>query len=106
VTNKLQRIGVMSFARLQAVLFGLIGLLFGFAYSVGGLLIDVLVSLGLLSTESMSTPGLSVGTILAFGAVIGMPAIAAAAGFFLGLVEAVIYNRFGRWFGGISFQFN
>ena len=84
----------------------LLGLLAGVFYSFGGLIIDTLVSLGVLSPERMSTPGLSYGTILAFGALIGMPLIFAVFGFFAGLVEAILFNSFASFFGGISADFN
>ena len=86
----LKRINVFQFAIFQAVLMALIGMLCGMLYSFGGLLIDTSVALGVLSSEAMSTPGLSFGTVLAFGALIGMPVIFAVAGFLLGIVEAVL----------------
>jgi len=103
--EKLKKIGVFSFAKFQAFLGALIGLICGILYSFGGLIIDVLVSMELLSSVDMSTPGLSYGTVLAFGALIGMPILFASAGFLLGLVEAVLYNLFARWFGGIRIGF-
>lgn len=50
-----------------------VGLVLGIVYSFGGLLIDSLVSLGWVT--SSETSGLSMGTVLAFGALIGMPLI-------------------------------
>ena len=96
-----RHIHIGKFAMLQAVMFGLIGLICGVLYGIGGLLIDTLVSLGMLSPESFSTPGLSIGTLLALGALIGMPVIFAALGYFLGLLEAVLFNIFSRWLGHI-----
>jgi len=83
---------VTKYALFQSLLLGLIGLCCGILYSLGGLLIDGLVSLGIASSEYWSTPGLSYGSILAFGALVGMPLIFAAFGFLLGMVEAVLYN--------------
>jgi hypothetical protein len=97
-----KKINVFSFSKLQAYVLGLIGLVCGILYSFGGLAIDILVSIETLSAEAMSTPGLSYGTVLAFGALIGMPLIFAAGGFILGVVEAVLYNVFAKWFGGIN----
>ncbi len=90
------------FAQFQAFLLALIGLLAGIIYSFGGLIIDTLVSLGWISSNE--TPGLSYGTILAFGALIGMPVIFAIAGFIAGILEAGVYNLFSRLFGGIHFD--
>ncbi len=89
---KVRKVHVLQFALFQTVVCGLIGLLCGIFYSVGGLIIDIAVSLDLLSGEAMGTPGLSRGTLLAFGALLGMPLIGASAGFVFGLLEAVIYN--------------
>ena len=104
--EKIKKIGVFSFAKFQALVGALIGLICGILYSFGGLIIDVLVSGGLLSSAAMETPGLSYGTVLAFGALVGMPVIFATAGFLLGLVEAILHNLFARWFGGIKIDFS
>ena len=84
-----QQIKILSLARFQAVLFALLGLLAGIAYSFGGLIIDALVSIGWINTSE--TPGLSSGTILAFGALVGMPLIFAIFGFLAGAIEALLY---------------
>jgi hypothetical protein len=98
---KVKKMGVLSFAKLQAVIMAIVGLIAGILYSFGGLIIDVLVSIGWVSSASASTPGLGFGTVLAFGALIGMPIIFATFGFIVGLIEAFLYNLFARWFGGI-----
>ena len=97
---ELKRIIVFSFAKFQAILMALVGLIAGILYSFGGFAIDVLVSIGWIS--SSETPGLSFGTVLAFGALIGMPIIFAAFGFMTGLIEAFLYNIYARRFGGIK----
>lgn len=104
--EKLKKIGILSFAKFQAVLMALVGMVCGIIYSIGGLIIDALVTIGLLSSESLSSPGLSYGTILAFGALVGMPVIFASIGFLVGIVEAVLYNLFARWFGGLKLNFD
>jgi hypothetical protein len=48
------------------------------------------------------TPGLSYGTVLAFGALVGMPAIGAVCGFVVGIVGSFLYNMVTRWTGGIE----
>ncbi|MDA3860025.1 MAG: DUF3566 domain-containing protein [Melioribacteraceae bacterium] len=102
---KVKKINIFSFAKFQAILATFLGLIVGILYSFGGLIIDVLVSIGWVSSEDACTPGLSFGTVLAFGALVGMPLIFAMFGFLLGLVEAFIYNLFARWFGGMKFDF-
>ena len=83
-------------------MFGLFGLICGILYAFGGLVIDILVSMNILSATSMSTPGLSYGSLLAFGALIAMPAIGISIGLLVGLVESLLYNFYQKWFGGIK----
>lgn len=100
---RVKKINVLSLVKFQAVLASLIGLVAGILYSFGGLIIDTLVSLGWITYPD--TPGLGFGTVLAFGALIGMPIIFAAIGLVVGLIEALLYNLFARWFGGIEIDF-
>lgn len=100
----MNRIGIFSFAKFQAVLFSLVGLLAGIIYSFGGLIIDALVSLNLITTEE--TPGLSYGSILAFFALIGMPLIFGVVGFFAGILEAILYNKVVKWFSIFKMDFD
>lgn len=95
-----KKIKVLSFAIFQGFLGTLLGLIAGIIYSFGGLIIDVLVSMGWIT--SSETPGLSYGTLLAFGALIAMPIIFAIGGFILGIVEAFRYNLVGGWIGGLD----
>lgn len=100
----IRKLEVFSFAKFQAILLGLIGLVCGIIYSFGGFVADTLVSLRLVSTPE--TPGLSLGTLLAFGALIGMPLIFALTGYFLGVVEALLYNYATRFLGSFSLKFS
>ncbi|MEL7002357.1 MAG: hypothetical protein AAFN93_06430 [Bacteroidota bacterium] len=102
--QRLKKIGVLSLAKFQTILMALLGLVCGILYSFGGLIIDIMVSLGWLSAEDMETPGLSEGTLLAFGALIGMPLIGAFIGFVVGIIEGLTYNLYSRWFGGIKMK--
>ena len=88
--KKLKQIKVMSFAKFQAVLMSLLGLIAGIVYSFGGAIYDIF------------STGINWGTALAFFALIGMPIIFAAFGFIIGIVEAILYNMFGKWFGGVE----
>lgn len=100
---KLKKLSPLSFARFQAVLGALLGLAAGIIYSFGGLTIDTLVTLGWVATTE--TPGLSYGTVLAFGTLVGMPLIGLVAGLAAGFISAILYNLFTRWFGGIELDF-
>ena len=101
---KLNKLDMLSFAKLQALLFGLVGLILGLLYSVGGFIIDSLVTLGLVSSVATETPGLSNGTILAFGAILGMPLIGVVSGFVLGLVGAFVYNVFAKYIARVELR--
>ncbi len=92
-----QKIEILSLAKLQALLLSLVGLVFGILYSIGGLLLDTLVSIGWIT--STTTTGLGLGSILALGALIGVPVLFGIIGFLLGLAEAVLYNLFSGYLG-------
>jgi len=90
---KIKKLKILSFAIFQALLVSFLGLLAGILYSFGGIIVDLL------------TIGLNWGTVMAFGALVGMPIVFAAIGFVAGVLEAVLYNLFARWFGGIDLEF-
>ncbi|RMG80245.1 MAG: hypothetical protein D6707_06725 [Bacteroidetes bacterium] len=97
---KVKKIGIFSLAKLHTIVGAIVGLILGIIYSFGGLLLDTLVSLGWITSNE--TPGLSYGTVLAFGALIGMPFIFAVIGLAIGLIVAVVYNIFAKITGGIE----
>lgn len=99
---RIKRIGMFSFVKLRVVFMAVIGLAAGIVYSFGGLLVDALVSIGWVSATAAATSGLSYGTLLAFGALIGMPIIAAVFGLVLGFFEVLIYKLIIHWCGGID----
>lgn len=98
MTN-IKKISVLSLAKLHAMAIGFLGVIMGVLYAFGGLLIDTLVTLDVIT--SSETPGLSYGTLLAFGALVMMPIIFAICGFFMGAVVAVLFNTVTRWTNGI-----
>ncbi len=103
IMTQLNKIKVLKFAKFQSFLMALLGLLVGVLYSFGGLIIDALVSLDLIT--SIDTPGLSYGTVLAFAALIGMPLLFAVCGLLLGIIEAVLYNLYVMFFGTNKIDF-
>ena len=103
--EKSRKIRILHFAKFQSLLMVLLGTLFGILYSFGGLFIDTLVTLEMISEEIASSPGLSHGTFLAFGALIGMPILFGLLGFFAGITEAVLFNLVSKWFGGFQLNF-
>lgn len=91
---RLKKIKIIPFALFQGLLGGHVGLLLGIIYSVGGFFYDLI-----------TTGGLNYGTALAFLALLGMPAIFAAVGFVLGIIEAILFNLLASWYGGIQLDF-
>jgi hypothetical protein len=87
---KKPKVNIFQYAKILTLGFAFLGLILGIFYSVGGLIIDTLVSLEWITSNE--TPGLSYGTVLAFGALIGMPAIGATFGFITGIICAFLYN--------------
>jgi hypothetical protein len=101
--EKIKKLNVFAFAKFQALLATLVGVLAGIIYAFGGFIIDTLVSLGWIT--SSETPGLSYGTVLAFGALVGMPLIAGVIGFVTGILEAVLFNLAANRLGGFAIHF-
>ena len=81
---------ILFVARVQAYLLGLIGLVLVLIYAIGGLIYDSFVTLDWISSSSSS--GLSLGTLFAFGAIVGMPIAFAFMGYVMGIVEAACHK--------------
>ena len=101
--SKINRLNIISYATFQATIVAGLGLVLGVVYAFGGLILDILVTLDWVPPTE--TPGLSLGTLLAFGGVVDMPLVFMAAGFVLGIIQALLYNLFAKWFGGLSLKF-
>ena len=93
--GKTKKIHVFFYAKLQATLMALLGLIAGIIYSLGGLLWELTVGIPL-----------NLGTILAFLALLGMPALFAMVGFITGSISALLYNRAALWVEGIEIDPN
>ena len=74
-------------------MFAIVGLGMGILYSVGGFFVDLF------------TIGLNYGTVLAFGALVGMPLIFGVMGLVVGLVTALLYNMLAPWLQWLSIEF-
>ena len=92
---KLKKIHVFFYAKLQATLMALLGLIAGIIYSLGGLIWELTAGIPL-----------NLGTILAFVALLGMPALFAMVGFTTGGISALLYNRATLWMEGIELDPN
>jgi len=88
--KELRHIGIVSSAKVLTVLMGIVGLILGLVYSIGGAIYDVIV--GQVSWG---------GTGLAFAAIPGMTAMFAGGGLAAGIIAPLVYNLLVRWTGGI-----
>ena len=91
--RKARRLRPLSFAKFQAILMAPVGLLAGVLYALGG------------AVYELATRNLNAGTALAFLALLGMPIAFAGIGFVAGIAEALLYNIFARWLGGLEVDF-
>jgi len=101
--EKAKKFKTISYIKFQISMGILIGLVLGIIYSFGGLIIDLLVSAELITSQE--TPGLSYGTVLAFGALLGMPLIFGFFGFILGVVQTSLYKIFAKYLSRIDINF-
>ena len=75
---------VLRIATIAGIGMAGLGLVCGVLYSVGGFFVDLF------------TIGLNWGTVLAFGALVGMPVIFGVFGFLLGALIALVIGGVGR----------
>lgn len=90
---KLKKIGVISLAKLQAVLAGCIGLITGIIYAGMG------VRLGAL------TGSMGLGAGLGFLSIVAFPIAYAIIGFIGGAIGALLYNLIAERIGGVEMEF-
>ncbi|NDV90655.1 hypothetical protein GTH32_05515 [Alteromonas sp. 345S023] len=102
---KRNRLAVHPFAKFQAFLFGLVGALLGFIYAIGGLALDILISVGILGSLPGVSSGLGLGSSMAFGAILGIPLILMLAGYVIGTIEAHAYNVFVKFSTSLNTDF-
>ncbi len=101
--KKNKKINLFPFLKFQTTMGGVFGLMMGIFYAFGGLIIDILVSVNWITCSE--TLGLSYGTLLAFGALIGMPIIFAGIGLIVGIFEVLAFNILSKWLGSLVINF-
>lgn len=91
-------VGVMSVAKLEAVIMAIAGLIMGVLYAFAS------ASLGVLGT----VVGGSAGFLLGFGllSIVVMPVLFAIMGFIAGAIGAFLYNIVAGKVGGIELEFD
>lgn len=87
--TKIKKIKMLAYAKMQAVIMDLSVWLQVAIFSIG-LIYDVF------------TNALSFGTVMAFGAILGMPVIFAVFGYITGIIGVFLYNIFSKWFGDMK----
>lgn len=93
---ELRKFGILSVAKMNAVLSAFMGLIIGILYAVLGTLAK--------SGNAQILPGIPT-FLLGFGLVIVMPILYGILGFISGLIFAALYNLFAGLFGGIEMKF-
>ena len=88
--KRLKRVGVIFFAKLNALILGAIGAVLGVLYAFGGAAYD------------LQNGGLNIGSALAFLALVGMPLLFALYGLIAGSLGALVYNLIAANTGGLS----
>ena len=95
--QRVKRLGVLSVAKIQAAVMGVMGLVIGLIYAV------ILVVTGIIAVVS----GTKAGIVMIFGAlavVIFAPLLYALLGFVFGALSAWIYNLVAARLGGIELE--
>lgn len=90
--NKIKRVGILSFAKVQALITGIFGLFVGVIYLL----------LILFSKEEMASLGLNLRS--GAMAAILFPVFYAIFGFIFGILAGLVYNLVARLFGGIEIE--
>ncbi len=88
----MNKINILRYAKLQAIVTGFAGIVAGLLYSVGGTFYDIF------------TIGLNKGTALAYFALPVMPIYFAALGLITGLIGAYLYNVSLKWHKGVNLK--
>ena len=89
----LKKLGVMSVAKISAIIYGIFGLIAGIAIAVMGSAFGAMAGFGGL--------GAAFGILM----IIIMPIFYGIIGFVAGAIFAWLYNVIARWVGGIEMNF-
>ncbi len=93
---ELRKFGILSVAKMNAVLSAFMGFLIGIFYAILGTFIQ--------TNGAQFIPGVPT-FLLGFGLVIVMPILYGILGFISGLILAALYNFFAPSVGGIEMKF-
>ena len=95
---RVKRVGVMSYAKISAIIMAIIGLVLGIFYAI---------LYAVLGPSAMQTAGAEVDPLMTIGplVIIVMPIIYAIMGFIMGVIGAWLYNLIAKWVGGVQVEF-
>lgn len=82
---------MLQFIKKVTLSFTGIGFFLGFIYAIGGLTFDLLVHYGYIN--STATTGLSLGTMVSFGAMLVLPLIFTFIGLVVGIVSSTFLSK-------------
>ncbi len=94
----LKKVGVLSVAKILAVVYAAIGVVAGFFFAVFSLI-------GAAAGAAAREAAPFIGALFGVGAIIILPVFYGVLGFIIGLIVAAIYNVAARSFGGIEMDF-
>ncbi len=94
----LKKLGVMSVAKLEAVVFAVVGLIEGIVFAIASTIISS-------SASAMGIAGLELLAELGVLAIIILPIVLGIFGFIAGAIGALIYNLIAGKVGGIEMEF-
>jgi len=93
--QRVKSIGVLSFAKISGVCYGILGLLIAPFFLLMGLISG-------FGGRSGGRVGPGLGPVFGVGLAILMPLIYGVMGFVLGAIGSFIYNAVASWLGGIE----
>ena len=99
---RIRKLGILSVAKIQAVMMFVIGLLIGILY---GLIVIIysLFGAGMVGGDAALAIG-GGGVVLGIGLMIGIPITYGIVGFIAGAIVALVYNIFAGMVGGIEME--
>ena len=95
----LKRIGVLSLAKICAIVYAVLGLIIGFFVSAIALMGTMIGS----AFNESAVP--FIGLFFGIGSIIIFPILYGVLGFLGGLISAAIYNLVARGIGGLEMEF-
>jgi hypothetical protein len=98
----IRRFGVVSVAKMYALLMFIFGLIFGVIY--GLILIVFGAAISALGPGTDATAGGISTVVMGIAMMIGLPLIYGVMGFIMGAIGALIYNAVAGIVGGIKFE--